>query len=123
MQTPQRFRVDYNVNKNVKDCALNEMKNDILRTKQETVKNINLTFNNVNDINIAKLNPLGPIMFAILKGQQELTLSINKSGQMEGVSIAAETTGPLEIVMSQKQLDAVINLLTCLKTTRSQESR
>lgn len=123
MQTPQRFRVDYNVNKNVKDCALNEMKNDILRTKQETVKNINLTFNNVNDINIAKLNPLGPIMFAILKGQQELTLSINKSGQMEGVSIAAETTGPLEIVMSQKQLDAVINLLTCLKTTRLQESR
>lgn len=123
MQTPQRFRVDYNVNKNVKDCALNEMKNDILRTKQETVKNINLTFNNVNDINSAKLNPLGPIMFAILKGQQELTLSINKSGQMEGVSIAAETTGPLEIVMSQKQLDAVINLLTCLKTTRSQESR
>lgn len=123
MQTPQRFRVDYNVNKNVKDCALNEMKNDILRTKQETVKNINLTFNNVNDINSAKLNPLGPIMFAILKGQQELTLSINKSGQMEGVSIAAETTGPLEIVISQKQLDAVINLLTCLKTTRSQESR
>lgn len=123
MQTPQRFRVDYNVNKNVKDCALNEMKNDILRTKQETVKNINLTFNNVNDINIAKLNPLGPIMFAILKGQQELTLSINKSGQMEGVSIAAETTGPLEIVISQKQLDAVINLLTCLKTTRLQESR
>lgn len=123
MQTPQRFRVDYNVNKNVKDCALNEMKNDILRTKQETVKNINLTFNNVNDINSAKLNPLGPIMFAILKGQQELTLSINKSGQMEGVSIAAETTGPLEIVISQKQLDAVINLLTCLKTTRLQESR
>ncbi|CAB3245607.1 unnamed protein product [Arctia plantaginis] len=123
LQAPQRFKIDCDLNNNIKDCVFHEMKNDILRMKQDTVKDVNLTFNSIDDVDTEKSNPLGPIMFAILKGQQELTLSVNKSGKMEGVSIAAETTGPLEIVLSQKQLDAVIDLLTCLKTTRSQKTR